>query len=107
MRKLQNALNEERKVTEKLSRNLELEKRRVESLEQRAKSVNRKSAGTGTGSLPDEMRLRDELLATSMEKYRWHCEQLGTSLEECAEKLTSFEIQVLIPKFYCITLRIS
>lgn len=90
LHKLQLALKEERKVTEKLSRNLELEKRRAESLEQRAKSLNRRSE---TSSLPDEMRLRDELLATSMEKFRWQCEQLGQSLEECEEKLASFEIQ--------------
>ena len=41
--KLHLALNEERKVTEKLSRNLELEKRRSESLEQKAKNAFRKS----------------------------------------------------------------
>ena len=39
LHKMQVALAEERKVTEKLSRNLELEKRRVESLEQKAKAV--------------------------------------------------------------------
>ena len=38
---MQVALAEERKVTEKLSRNLELEKRRVESLEQKAKGTHR------------------------------------------------------------------
>ena len=38
---VQVALAEERKVTEKLSRNLELEKRRVESLEQKAKGTHR------------------------------------------------------------------
>ena len=45
VRKLHVALNEERKVTEKLSRNLELEKRRSESLEQKAKNAFRKSGG--------------------------------------------------------------
>lgn len=43
LHKMQVALAEERKVTEKLSRNLELEKRRVESMEQKAKSGHRKS----------------------------------------------------------------
>ena len=41
LHKMQVALAEERKVTEKLSRNLELEKRRVESLEQKAKGAHR------------------------------------------------------------------
>ena len=41
LHKMQVALAEERKVTEKLSRNLELEKRRVESLEQKAKGTHR------------------------------------------------------------------
>ena len=43
LHKLKVALKEERKVTENLSRNLELEKRRVESLEQKLKSSQRKS----------------------------------------------------------------
>lgn len=100
LHKMQIALGEERKVTEKLSRNLELEKRRVESLEQKAKGTHRKSVGSsGAGSaasagLPDEMRHRDEQLASSMERYRMHCERLGFSLDECEKKLESFEIQV-------------
>ena len=47
--KLHLALNEERKVTEKLSRNLELEKRRSESLEQKAKNAFRKSGLSDIG----------------------------------------------------------
>ena len=42
-------MNEERKVTEKLSRNLELEKRRSESLEQKAKNAFRKSGLSDIG----------------------------------------------------------
>ena len=101
--KMQVALAEERKVTEKLSRNLELEKRRVESLEQKARGTHRKSTGSsGNGggaqasaagpALPDAMRMRDEQLASSMERYRMHLEDLGEALEECEKKLTGFEI---------------
>ena len=45
---MQMALADERKVTEKLSRNLELEKRRSESLEQKVKGTHRRSMGSGT-----------------------------------------------------------
>ena len=102
LHKMQIALGEERKVTEKLSRNLELEKRRVESLEQKAKGTQRKSAGSSVCSsgLPDEMRLRDEQLASSMERYRIHCERLGSSLDECEKKLESFEIQVIVDPIF-------
>ena len=66
VRKLHIALSDERKVTEKLSRNLELEKRRSESLEQKAKNAFRKSTVGGAGGnssnsaifLPEEMRYR-------------------------------------------------
>ena len=44
---MQMALADERKVTEKLSRNLELEKRRSESLEQKVKGTHRRSMGSG------------------------------------------------------------
>ena len=93
------ALAEERKVTEKLSRNLELEKRRSESLEQKVKGANRRSAGSMSSSndrthVPEEIRQRDDQLSISMENYRLHCENLGTSLEECELKLAGFEIQV-------------
>ncbi len=101
LHKMQVALAEERKVTEKLSRNLELEKRRVESMEQKLKSSFRKSGGGGGGSavaavqhLPEEVKTRDDQLASSMERYRLHCEGLSASLEECEGKLASFEIQV-------------
>ena len=43
---MQMALADERKVTEKLSRNLELEKRRSESLEQKVKGTHRRSMGS-------------------------------------------------------------
>ena len=60
---------------------------------------SRKSGGSSTGSsaalsLPDEVRDRDEKLSVSMERYRLQCKHLGDSLEECEEKLASFEIQV-------------
>ena len=100
LRKMQLALADERKVTEKLSRNLELEKRRSESLEQKVKGTHRRSAGsmppgaTSNSVLPEEIRSRDEQVTLSMEKFRISCENLGLSLEECAQKLVGFEIQV-------------
>ena len=94
LHKMQVALAEERKVTEKLSRNLELEKRRVESIEQKAKNVTRRSAGNSSAVLPDGVLFRDDQLTSSMEKYRHQCENLCSSLEECEGKLASFEIQV-------------
>jgi len=101
VRKLHIALSDERKVTEKLSRNLELEKRRSESLEQKAKNAFRKSTAGGAGGnssnsaifLPEEMRYRDEQLMDKMEKYRDQVERVTISLQECEEKLTGFEIQ--------------
>ena len=100
VRKLHIALSEERKVTEKLSRNLELEKRRSESLEQKAKNAFRKSSQANTSNtavfLPEEMRYRDEQLADKMEKYTDQIERVTMSLQECEEKLTGFEIQVNI-----------
>jgi hypothetical protein len=96
VRKLHIAVSDERKVTEKLSRNLELEKRRSESLEQKAKSAFRRSgASSGTAVfLPEELRFRDEQVKESMEKYRDQLERVTRSLQECEEKLTGFEIQV-------------
>ena len=84
--KLHLALNEERKVTEKLSRNLELEKRRSESLEQKAKNAFRKSGPGGSGGtaalfLPEEMRFRDENLQDAMNKYRDQLERLMQNLQ--------------------------
>lgn len=95
IRKLHIALSEERKVTEKLSRNLELEKRRSESLEQKAKSAFRRSGASSISSshLPEEVRIRDENLQDKMEKYRDLLDRLMQSLQECEEKLTGFEIQ--------------
>ena len=95
VRKLHIALSDERKVTEKLSRNLELEKRRSESLEQKAKNAFRRSgASNGTGIyLPEEARYRDEQLIDKMDKYRDQIERVTDRLEECEEKLTGFEIQ--------------
>jgi hypothetical protein len=60
--------------------------------------IFRKSGGSLTSGsvaqcLPDEIRHRDEQLCNSMERYRLQCEHLGDSLEECEEKLSSFEIQ--------------
>ena len=84
--KLHLALNEERKVTEKLSRNLELEKRRSESLEQKAKNAFRKSGPAGSSValfLPEDMRFRDENLQDSMNKYRDQLERLMQNLQVC------------------------
>ena len=98
LHKMQVALAEERKVTEKLSRNLELEKRRVESMEQKVKNTFRKSDQASSGSnqqhLPDEIRQRDDQLTDSMAKFRMQCENLAAGLEDCEGKLASFEIQV-------------
>ena len=96
LRKMQMALAEERKVTEKLSRNLELEKRRSESLEQKVKGANRRSAGSMSSNndrshVPEEIRQRDDQLAISMENYRLHCENLGSNLEECEQKCSEHE----------------
>ena len=67
LHKMQVALADERKVTEKLSRNLELEKRRVESLEQKAKSSYRRSGGSSGNAhhLPEDVKIRDDQLASS------------------------------------------
>jgi len=100
---MQVALADERKVTEKLSRNLELEKRRVESLEQKLKTSFRKSGGGNVNTpsspsssevLPEDVRSRDAQLALSMERYRHRCENLGAALDDCEEKLASYSIQV-------------
>merc|ERR1712241_135924 len=95
VRKLHIALSDERKVTEKLSRNLELEKRRSESLEQKAKTAFRKSSTSTNPAvfLPEEMRYRDEQLMDNMDKYMDQVERVTMSLQECEEKLTGFEIQ--------------
>ena len=97
VRKLHIALSEERKVTEKLSRNLELEKRRSESLEQKAKSAFRRSGNSSNGAaimyLPEELRNRDENLQDQMEKYREQLDRLMQDLQESEDKLTGFEIQ--------------
>ncbi|CAB4065089.1 unnamed protein product [Lepeophtheirus salmonis] len=76
IRNMKHSLNDERKVTEKLSRNLELGK--TQKL--------KKSSSTGI-HLPDEMKVRDDKLAESMERYRIQCDNLGCSLRECEDKL--------------------
>ena len=91
VRKLHVALNEERKVTERLSRNLELEKRRSESLEQKAKSAFRRSGASssshGAVFLPEEMRSRDEQIAEKMERFQDQLDRMIQSLNECEQKL--------------------
>jgi len=87
-------LEEERKVTANLSRNLELERRKVESLEQRAKSVG---TGSNRGStkgeksrsslIPDEVVDCETKLSQSMEVYRQRCDNLGLSLASFQAKL--------------------
>merc|ERR1719244_1003303 len=85
-------LEEERKVTANLSKNLELERRKVESLEQKAKG-NSSTRGSSKGErrrsslLPDEVRENETRLAQSMELYRQRCDNLGTSLASCQAKL--------------------
>jgi len=85
-------LEEERKVTANLSKNLELERRKVESLEQKAKG-NSSTRGSSKGErrrsslLPDEVRDNESRLAQSMELYRQRCDNLGTSLASCQAKL--------------------
>ena len=96
VRKLHVALNEERKVTEKLSRNLELEKRRSESLEQKAKSAFRRSGASSSSHgaiIPEEIRSRDEQVMEKMERFQDHLDRMTQSLHECEQKLTGFEIQ--------------
>ena len=74
MGKMMHQLEEERKVTEKLSKNLELERRKVESLEQRAKSTGRRGSGENkvrrSSLLPEELQDCETRLAASMETYR-------------------------------------
>merc|ERR1712013_902235 len=85
-------LEEERKVTANLSKNLELERRKVESLEQKVKG-NSSTRGSSKGErrrsslLPDEVRENETRLAQSMELYRQRCDNLGTSLASCQAKL--------------------
>jgi len=80
------------------AKSFQLEKRRVESLEQKFKSTFRKSGGGGSGDqvaiLPEDVRARDAQLTLSMNRYRLQCENLGHVLEECAGKLAGYSIQV-------------
>ena len=94
--RLQGALAEESRVTEKLSRNLELEKRRCESLEQKMKTLNdQRTAFGGTyPKLPEETLRRDEQLLNSIEKYRIQSENLRSALHECEMKSVALEVQV-------------
>jgi len=84
-------LEEERKVTANLSKNLELERRKVESLEQKAKhsSSSRSSEADRRRSslVPDRVREAEQRLSQSMELYRQRCDNLGSSLHACLDKL--------------------
>ena len=87
-------LEEERKVTENLSRSLELEKRKVESLEQRAKhsGSSRGSRESETGRrrsslVPETVKDAEDRLVQSMELYRQRCDNLGTSLHSLRDKI--------------------
>ena len=85
-------LEEEKKVTGKLSRNLELERRKVESLEQRAKSGGRRGSGekdkqSRASLLPEDLRECEARLTASMETYRQRCDNLGSSLAGCQQRL--------------------
>ena len=87
-------LEEERKVTENLSRSLELEKRKVESLEQRAKhsgssrgSRDSESGRRRSSLVPDSVEDAEDRLVQSMELYRQRCDNLGTSLHSLRDKI--------------------
>ena len=88
-------LEEERKVTENLSKSLELEKRKVESLEQRAKHsgssrASRESAESGrrrSSLVPENVKDAEDRLVQSMELYRQRCDNLGTSLHSLRDKI--------------------
>merc|ERR1719220_2511281 len=86
-------LEEERKVTANLSRTLELEKRKGESLEQKAKCGSSKMSQSSRGErrrsslLPEEVRECEARLSQSMEVYRQRCDNLGVSLEGVQARL--------------------
>jgi len=92
-------LEEERKVTANLSRNLELERRKVESLEQKAKSAGSSTRGSTKGDkrrsslVPEEVMEGELRLAQSMELYRQRCDNLGLSLAGCQQNLTDAHFQ--------------
>jgi len=87
-------LEEERKVTANLSKSLELEKRKVESLEQRAKH-NGSSRGSREADnhrrrssiLPETVQDAETRLSQSMETYRQRCDNLGNSLHGLMDKI--------------------
>ena len=87
-------LEEERKVTANMSKSLELEKRKVESLEQRAKH-NGSSRGSREAEnnrrrsslLPDTVKEAESRLTHSMETYRQRCDNLGNSLHGLLDKM--------------------
>lgn len=101
MGKMMHQLEEERKVTAKLSKNLELERRKVESLEQRAKSTGRRGSGENkqrrSSLLPEELQDCETRLAASMETYRQRCDNLGSSLASCQSKLEDGGGQYALP----------
>jgi len=82
-------LEEERQVTARLSKSLELERRKLESLEQKAKgSVGKKDGSRRRSSLlPEDIREGESRLASSMELYRQRCDNLGASLASCQQHL--------------------
>jgi len=82
-------LEEEREVTAKLSKNLELERRKYESFEQKTKGSSGKKDGARRRSslLPEEIRDSESRLIASMDLYRHRCENLGSSLASCQQQL--------------------
>ena len=62
------------------------------------------SSNNDRSHVPEEIRQRDDQLAISMENYRLHCENLGSNLEECEQKLAGFEIQVRFENFYWLNI---
>jgi hypothetical protein len=90
---MQLMLSEERSVTERLSRDLELEKRRAESIEHRAaqaaSAASAASAG-GHGSCGGE----NQMLLGSLHAFRVRCDGLSESLLGCEHRLRQMEVDV-------------
>ena len=110
VRKLHVALNEERKVTEKLSRNLELEKRRSESLEQKAKSAFRRSGASSSSHaaifLPEEMRSRDDQIMEKMERFQDQCDRMTQRLSSFKNFYHAKVLQLKIIRYESLCIKV-
>jgi len=87
--KLLAQLEEEREVTARLSTSLELERRKLESLEQKSKGASgKKEASRRRSSLiSEEVRECEGRLIASMEMYRQRCENLGSRISGCQQQI--------------------